>query len=871
MHIFAFPVAVMTNVFAMMVLMIALSLFGKSEVAAEVGLVHGATVALFYSFSGNARSLIISDASSLWAPKILRWRMMLLVPLCIAVWLLCTGGLQGREGFIALLILRRAVEWLAEVFLSEQERHQRFGECIGFTLIQCAALVLVSMAIIFDRAVIAVTFVWACSPLLSCMGSHLFRQALVCGVGVLNGLRKLLPHFGSTLAIGASVYIIRLFMILLLGKQSAGDLFAAFALGGIMGAVFSQALGATMVRNEASLKNSRFRKVFNILLLAMTLAGITLAFAIWHVPELLAWTSKSHVFWMAVSCSLVGGTVMVLAQQLRLQLLQNRAGCDVFGSDVLANLLLVGCVPLLFFGMGEIYLASLYLVGAVLSLVFYLSEDWSVIMEKYRGGRVLSNLRRMAGVGAGQQGWGMLLLVIGLFTPMFIQWGLGLYHADNYYDSGGRVASLPIPLSVVFCCAGIVLMGGYARARRVLLVIFSSFVAMCLSVLVFAQESGVGINMSKLILMLQYLLPMFALIAGVQAGSMCDALRGLARGVLAVLLVVISLQLVATVVLDKRILSESALLFGVYQGLQYVPVIFVGGYLIALHTLWCDKSTHAWLLVLGGLIGAYAALSISVLALFLLSVGGLIFVVTNLFAGVHRVRVLVLAVLLAAGLGGGVVYASGSPLHSLKFNMLFAAAEPVVHPVQTGSPVTTGPAQPSASIASVPRVATTAVTAVCAGGEEGKRLAVPLNLIERLKFWDFYLEGVQESWKAFLLGHERPPERSAFPSAHNYYLDLVYNFGFLALVPLLMLMLHTLHCIFKRAHRIFNEPGILAVTVVVLFILLIDNSLKVGMRQPYPGIVSFFLWGFLLAWLWRFEKPAKTSAVEPRCHAGRDQ
>jgi len=28
--------------------------------------------------------------------------------------------------------------------------------------------------------------------------------------------------------------------------------------------------------------------------------------------------------------------------------------------------------------------------------------------------------------------------------------------------------------------------------------------------------------------------------------------------------------------------------------------------------------------------------------------------------------------------------------------------------------------------------------------------------------------------------------------------------------------------------------------------VLIDNSLKVGFRQPYPGIIMFFLWGVLL-------------------------
>ena len=32
----------------------------------------------------------------------------------------------------------------------------------------------------------------------------------------------------------------------------------------------------------------------------------------------------------------------------------------------------------------------------------------------------------------------------------------------------------------------------------------------------------------------------------------------------------------------------------------------------------------------------------------------------------------------------------------------------------------------------------------------------------------------------------------------------------------------------------------------VAFFVLIDNFLKVGFRQPYPGILMFFLWGVLL-------------------------
>jgi hypothetical protein len=42
--------------------------------------------------------------------------------------------------------------------------------------------------------------------------------------------------------------------------------------------------------------------------------------------------------------------------------------------------------------------------------------------------------------------------------------------------------------------------------------------------------------------------------------------------------------------------------------------------------------------------------------------------------------------------------------------------------------------------------------------------------------------------------------------------------------------------------------------------VIVDNSFKVGMRQPYPGILTFFLWVLLLAWLF----PGSHSAHESR-------
>lgn len=113
-----FPISFMANMFSMMLVMIGLSLFGKPALAADFGLVHGATVALFYSFSGNARSLILAESGEVGAAGILRLRLLMLLPLGILAFMLCIGVVDGGWLFVLLLVVRRAAEWLAEIFVS---------------------------------------------------------------------------------------------------------------------------------------------------------------------------------------------------------------------------------------------------------------------------------------------------------------------------------------------------------------------------------------------------------------------------------------------------------------------------------------------------------------------------------------------------------------------------------------------------------------------------------------------------------------------------------------------------------------------------------------------------------------------------------
>lgn len=788
MRVMVFPVAFMANTFAMMVVMIGLSLFGKPELAAEFGLVHGATVALFYSFSGNARSLILGESGGVDGAAVLRLRLLLLLPLAALAFALCIGVVDGGWLFVLLLVMRRAAEWLAEVFLSEQELQHQGRAALRFLLIQGGLSLALLLALLDDGVwALPLTLVWATSPMLGCISLALLGRALGHAVPVMVGIRQMLPHFGSTAVIGVSVYVFRLFILLVAGKETAGDLFSAFALGGILGAIFSQALGPTMVRQERSAAGpGRMLQLFNLMLVLVALAGGLLLAIVWSVPHLLDWTQKSQLFWQAVGCSLVGGVVMVLAQRIRLRILQDEVGGDVFGSDMLANILLVACIPFVFYELGAGALAVLYLLGAVLSWGFYASERHGLLSLRSTGVLTERNL--------------LLLIAFAIFLPMFFQLDGGLFDDPSFnFDSGGVMALLPIPVSVLACYLGIVFLGGYSRARLSLVSLFFVFIGMLLtSILLGLDQSGEG--RQKLILLVQYILPMFALVLGQQYGGRDSALLVLAKAGVLVLYLVLPLQLFSTLLDGLGYLSPSLFIFSVYQHMQYVPVVFVAMFAIVLFVGAAHAWSRGWLFLLSLLMGIYTILSMSMLALCFLLLVSIGFFLRMFFWWRIGLAVGVIF-LIVIGAAIGFFYTLGSEL----FTHGFAAAT--------------------------------------LGGDT----RIPVNFSERVMFWAFYIREALFDLNTFMLGHAKPPDRSIYPSAHNYYLDFIYNFGFLGVLALVALLFYTAYVTSRSLPRAWCGVESLGLMGAVAFLLIVDNLFKVGMRQPYSGVFVFFLWGVLLA------------------------
>lgn len=789
-----FPASYLSSQLSMTGLLVALGLSGNPQLAADVAIVQGAALALFYAFSGNARNLIFKPGRLAPVRSLLTVRLALMLPLCVGVYYLGSvlGGVAWDLSLI--LILRKSVEWLSEIHLSEAERDQDATFAWRHFLLQSGLLIIaVLWAITAMPGLIMVLTAWALIPLFLSF-SHLqgvFKAQRTTSIRS----RMLLPHLGSSAVMGIGVYVFRLTLLLLVDKATAGSLFTAFAIGGVLGSVFAAGLGPSLVLHEQRTGRKHMPSWLRDALILTVLAGLTLALMAHFVPDLRALSGKEPLFWQAVGLSLIGGVVMVLAQRQRLRDLQNGTEDDVFAPDVLANILIVAVIPLVFFAFGRNSLSWLYLFNAVVALVFY----WMTDIKRAAG---IVGRRHVNKLRAG--------IAVLLVSPIFVSLEEGLFRdvRPPNYDSGGNFGTLPIPLSVFGCYLGIALLGNFRRANLGLAVIFMSFVLMVLSTVTTAF-SGHSEQQAKLILLMQYMLPMFGLVLGMIYVERGQNKQTAEKAMLAVIAVLVPLQLVAGWAQGYVWLSSNVYFFTIYQHLQYVPVIVVSAYLVALYSLWNQPFWNRLIIALAPAIGIYVAASASMLAAGFVVVG-------SIFFAIHRI---------------GLANEIASRAREWMIVLLILIAWPIYY----------------LCVRFLPDLMPGSFNIGTYLYIQKFTLDEMPNVQGRFDSWLFYLHGIFNSPSTFLLGHSAPPDRKIWASAHNYYLDFIYNFGSIAALAIVGLVIFTILRLYQSRRLIMVSPTVAGLAVVVMFLLIPDNLLKVGMRQPYPGIVTFFLWGLLLS------------------------
>ena len=402
------------------------------------------------------------------------------------------------------------------------------------------------------------------------------------------------------------------------------------------------------------------------------------------------------------------------------------------------------------------------------------------------------------------------VIIASLLFPVFFQLqGAVFSSADLNFDANGILTELPLPLSSFTLFLGLAFLVRYDQATKGAGIIFTLFMLMLLSTFSLAPAEE-KIILSKLIFLVQIILPVFALALGLSYISPKNRYLKVEYIFLYVLIAIIPIQLAASFISNPGGLSTSLFAFSIYQHQQYVPVMFVGGYFLALSTLLDKDKTLSWLsLLLAPLVSTYIILSASLLSIAF----GLLSACTLL--AVHYRHKICKRCLTAAA-----VYTV--------FSIVMLSAIYMAYSNETAVSMLIG----NGAGSSLNGIISNYVNALS-------------NVGFRIDYWQYYFSGITEGVIEFLLGHAYRPEANIAPSAYNYYLDIIYNFGFISLIPILYLMALTL----KTACSLRGKwnANLIALAWTLFFLIFVDNFFKVGLRQPYPGIATFYLWGVFLS------------------------
>lgn len=789
----------MANTFAMTGLLIMLSLMGESVFAADVGIVQAATLALFFAFSGNARSLILNQDSSISSQSVLSNRLVLFVPLGItAYWL--SSMIGDVPQYLALvLIVRRAVEWFDEIYLSEMERLNNKRSAFQYTTLQVLLLIfaLTWLFLAFPFPFLGL-WLWALLPLLLSTKFYYKKLPKLSELFVVGISKKLLPHLGSSMIIGVAIYIFRLLIVMSTGKSTAGDLFTAFAIGGVLGSVFANAIGPSLAFHQKQNLHYKIPVVIKLLLTIFTSLGLMLVFQSTFNITLLEVLGKTPLFWQATGLSMIAGTIMVFAQMIRYRLLQHHHEQDLFGPDVIINILIIAAIPFGYSLFGLKMMSGLYLLSAVLAYLFYASYELSEVIKSHSAFVVTRKLK--------------IAIAILVLLPVFFQINGGVF--DNtamIFDTKGSVSLLPIPVSLLGCILGILFLGNYKQARVSFTFIFTTFILMTFATIISTGETP-RLEESKFIFLIQFIMPMFGLVLG-QFFYQKDGTTflDLAKAFLCILLGILFVQLALTWIHRQSLLSPSLYFFSIYQHLEYVPIIFTSAYFFSLIGLWSLPKYRIYLLALTILMSMYVVASHSILATLIFYIGLFVFSWSQLKQGSskHLIPVIFLSLLLSS------VYLFNSTSPN--------SIDSLTQSVEETQFINTANSFPSWTA----------------------------TLEKKATQWEYYFEGFRGgNANSALFGHTTRPDRQLHPSAYNYYLDFIYNFGLIPFIPLLLLIIYTL----KRSLSFYcgaksnNKQDIMILTLsgIVFFLILIDNLFNVSLRQPYSGVFTFFLWGLLI-------------------------
>jgi hypothetical protein len=358
-----FPLAIASNLFSVTALLIFFGVSGDSALAADIGVIQGASLTIFLAFSGNSRNLILGKSSEISYGQLVRFRVLFIVPFGVLVYLLCQSFPDLPEYLVIALIVRRCTEWIAELIITKKEREEDYSFAERYVFLQSITF---STLLLHDTVSSDIynlfLSLWAITPILL-GGKHLLQYLNIHSEEKLFPGSEYILHLGSSWVIATTTFVSRIMIIALTTKALGGALFTAFAIGGMISSIYTYVIGPSLIHKETG----KIKKIFQTIFLFCSGSGIAIAL----LSETISIKLGTNIlFFQALGFSMLGGAIMMVSQRKRIILLQIRQE-NTFVPDVLTNVLIIAFIPLAFYSVGQIALSAMFFCSACLTYIFY--------------------------------------------------------------------------------------------------------------------------------------------------------------------------------------------------------------------------------------------------------------------------------------------------------------------------------------------------------------------------------------------------------------------------------------------------------------------------------------------------------------------
>ena len=122
------------------------------------------------------------------------------------------------------------------------------------------------------------------------------------------------------------------------------------------------------------------------------------------------------------------------------------------------------------------------------------------------------------------------------------------------------------------------------------------------------------------------------------------------------------------------------------------------------------------------------------------------------------------------------------------------------------------------------------------------------ELSKRIYSQMIFFSEVTTNWLGFFLGSNINNEVYSISNGiFIYYLDFIYNFGFIALVPIIYLLFIVFYSSLKNQKVLFKKNENLILFIILTFSFLIESFMGVSLKQPFIGIIYYFIFGLYIS------------------------